>query len=77
MGEEEVRRALRKVNPNKAAGPDNVTPRVLKGCAVQLTSILSYMFNFSLMLCDVPSPWKMSCIVPVLKKKVVTEMNDL
>ena len=77
MGEEEVRRALRKVNPNKAAGPDNVTPRVLKGCAVQLTSILSYMFNFSLMLCDVPEPLENVLYCSRAEKKVVTEMNDL
>ena len=74
---EEVRKALRKVNPNKAAGPDNVTPKVLKGCADQLHGILCYIFNLSLTQCVVSSSWKMPCIVPVRKRKVVTGMNDL
>ena len=74
---EEVGKALRKVNSNKAAGPDNVTPKVLKGYADQLYEILCYIFNLSLAQCVVPSSWKMSCIVPGRKRKVVTEMNDL
>ena len=64
VGEEEVRMALTKVHPKKAAGPDGVARRVLKGCAEQLYSILCYIFNLSLAHCEVPIPWKMSCTVP-------------
>ena len=33
--EDEVRRAFQHVNPNKATGPDNIAPRVLKACESQ------------------------------------------
>ena len=62
---------------HKAAGPGCVAPRVLKGCAQQLYKFLCRIFNRSLDKCGVPSPWKMSCIIPVQKKRIVTEMKDL
>ena len=65
VGEEEVRVALTKVHPKKAAGPDGVASRALKGCAEQLYSILCYNFNLSLAHCEVSIPWKVSCIIPV------------
>ncbi|KAI3358026.1 hypothetical protein L3Q82_003047 [Scortum barcoo] len=37
----EVRRTLQRINPRKAAGPDNISGRVLKGCAYQLTEVLT------------------------------------
>ncbi len=77
ISEHAVRRALKRVNPHKAAGPDKVAPRVLKRCADQLYKILCNIFNLSLVQCEVPGVWKASCIVPVQKKKTVTGMNDL
>ncbi|KAI3376028.1 hypothetical protein L3Q82_016561 [Scortum barcoo] len=44
----EVRRTLQRINPCKAAGPDNLSGRVLKGCAHQLTEVLTDIFNTSL-----------------------------
>ncbi|KAI3368024.1 hypothetical protein L3Q82_026847 [Scortum barcoo] len=44
----EVRRTLQRINPRKAAGPDNISGRVLKGCAYQLTEVLTDIFNTSL-----------------------------
>ena len=46
VGEEEVRMALTKVHPKKAAGPDSVALRVLKGCAEQLYSIPLLYFQY-------------------------------
>ena len=37
--EDGVWRAFQHVNPNKATGPDNIAPQVLKACAEQLAYI--------------------------------------
>ena len=37
----DVQRALRKVNPRKAAGPDNIPGCVLKECADQLAYVFA------------------------------------
>jgi len=73
---EEVRTMLRRINPRKAAGPDNIPGRVLKECAQELTGVLTDIFNLSLSLATVPVCLKTSIIVPVPKKTVVESMND-
>ncbi len=37
----DVRKTLSRINPRKAAGPDNIPGRVLKDCAEQLTDVLT------------------------------------
>lgn len=41
----QVLRALRKVDPCKAVGPDHVVPRVQKACAEQLAEVYTDIFN--------------------------------
>lgn len=41
----DVRRTLLKVNPRKAAGPDNIPGRVLRDCADSLTDVLTDIYN--------------------------------
>ncbi len=48
----------------------------LKACAVQLSSIFTLIFNRSLELCEVPSCFKRSTIIPVPKKPKITGLND-
>merc|ERR1712035_80127 len=64
----QVKKQLEKLNQNKAAGPDGVSPRVLKTCSKQLCPILQHLFNTSLSQKRVPVLWKTSCLVPVPKK---------
>jgi hypothetical protein len=40
-----VDKLLSKLNPTKAAGPDNITPRVLKELAPFIAPILSHIQN--------------------------------
>ncbi|GFR93631.1 Non-LTR (Long terminal repeat) retrotransposon and domain-containing protein [Elysia marginata] len=57
-----TRRALTKLDVNKAAGPDvnkaagpnNIKPRVLKTCSNQLASIFTFIFNLSLDTLTIP-----------------------
>jgi hypothetical protein len=34
---------LQKLNPNKAAGPDNIRPKISKELAAEIASILTYI----------------------------------
>ncbi len=47
VSEDEVRRALKRVNVRKAAGPDGITGRVLRSCADQLARLFTSIFNES------------------------------
>ena len=64
---EQVRRELRRLNIRKAAGPDGISPKMLRDCADQLCEVVTHIFNLSLRLEKVPVLWKTSCVVPVPK----------
>ncbi len=57
-----------RINPRKAAGPDNIPGRVLKDCAEQLTDVLTDIFNTSLSQAVTPTCLKSTTIIPVPKK---------
>ncbi|GFR73765.1 transposable element Tcb1 transposase [Elysia marginata] len=48
IDESEVRKAMLGLKPNKAPGPGEVKPSMLKKCAEQLSSIMCEIFNMSL-----------------------------
>ncbi len=60
----------------RAPGPDCVTPVCQKSCADQLAPIFTKIFNRSLELCEVPSCFKCSTIIPIPKKSKITWLND-
>ncbi len=64
----DVRKTLSRINPRKAAGPDNIPGRVLKDCAEQLTDVLTDIFNISLSQAVIPTCLKSTTIIPVPKK---------
>ncbi len=70
--EDDVSKVFRRQKIRKAKGPDSVSPACLKACAVQLSSIFTLIFNRSLELCEVPSCFKRSTIIPVPKKSKIT-----
>ncbi|KAI3375380.1 hypothetical protein L3Q82_021869 [Scortum barcoo] len=71
----EVRRTLQRINPRKAAGPDNISGRVLKGCAYQLTEVLTDIFNTSLQQAAVPTCLKKTAtIIPIPKTTASTSL---
>ena len=43
-----VRRQLERLHQWKAAGPDGISPRILKTCASQLSPVLQHLYNLSL-----------------------------
>ncbi len=44
----EVRKYLRKIDPNKSTGRDDISPRVLKECSDQLGYPITLLFHKSL-----------------------------
>ncbi len=76
ISEDEVRQVFKKNKRRKAPGPDGVSPACLQTCADQLAPIFTQIFNRSLELCEVPSCFKRSTIIPVPKKPKITGLND-
>ncbi len=76
ISEDDVCQVFRMNKRRKAPGPDGVSPACLKTCADQLGPIFTQIFNRSLELCEVPSCFKRSTIIPVPKKPKITGLND-
>ncbi len=74
--EDDVRQVFKNNKRRKAPGPDGVSPACLKTCADQLAPIFTQIFNRSLELCEVPSCFKCSTIIPLPKKPKITGLND-
>ncbi len=66
----EVRKYLRKIDPNNTTGPDDISPRVLKECSDQLEYPITLLFNKSLAQGRIPGAWKKANITPIFKKEV-------
>ncbi|XP_078811874.1 uncharacterized protein LOC144996348 [Oryzias latipes] len=73
---EEVCIELRRLNGWKSAGPNGISPRLLKDCASELAVPLQTIFNRSLQTGCVPGLWKTSCLVPVPKVTRPVGMKD-
>ena len=65
---EGVKKLLSSLNPNKAAGPDRISSRVLKELAYKLYRPLTTLFQNSLNSGLVPNQWKSALVTPIFKK---------
>ena len=65
---QEVRDIIQIIDTSKASGPDNISGKLLKPIALELSSPLCTLFNLSLSLNSVPTIWKFANIIPILKK---------
>ena len=64
----EVENHLKNLNVHKSPGPDHLSPRILKECALELSTSLCNPFNKSFHSGSLPSHWKIAHIIPVHKK---------
>lgn len=69
VSRELVKRSLQQVKSKKAAGLDNIYPRILQECALELSLPLAHVFNLSLSSGVFPHQWKVARIQPVFKQK--------
>ncbi|KAM4580370.1 uncharacterized protein PAE49_005246 [Odontesthes bonariensis] len=72
----QVKRQLDRLHQGKAAGPDGITPWILRTCASQLSPVLVHLYNLSLSQERVPLLWKTSHVVPVPKKSRPSDPED-
>ena len=63
-----VLKLLLKLQPHKAAGPDTISPRVLKEVAHAAAPALTTIFQHSLKTGNVPSDWRTAHVAPIYKK---------
>ena len=64
-----IAKILKNLNPNKAAGPDGLTTRLLKETYSQSAEILQKIFQKSILEGTLPDDWKRASISPVYKKE--------
>ncbi|KAI8516831.1 hypothetical protein Bbelb_054120 [Branchiostoma belcheri] len=63
-----VEKLLQNLDPSKASGPDQISPRVLREIAVELAPSLAFLYQASLDQGVVPDDWKRAHVCPVFKK---------
>ena len=64
---ETVFKVLRSLDVNKAIGPDSISNRVLKECALSLSDVLCDIFNQSIKEGVFPNDWKYANLSPLFK----------
>ena len=65
---EGVYKLLKDLPVNKAAGPDDITPRLLKESAEEIAPVLASIFQQSLDEGTLPNDWLVANITPLFKK---------
>ena len=63
-----IRKLLKNLNPYKAQGPDNLSPRILKELADEISPLLQLIYTKSLDTGEVPADWRTANVSPVYKK---------
>ena len=66
--EEKVLKKLKQLNPNKACGPDQITPKLIREIAEPITPSLTKLYKESLSTSVVPGDWKQATVTPIFKK---------
>ena len=67
LNEADVYESLSSLDPTKAIGPDNISPCILRACAVPLNEPLCHLFSISLSKAVMPYEWKIHLISPIFK----------
>ena len=63
-----IEKLLKNLVPTKAAGPDGISPRVLKELAQEIAPLLGRIYRASLVTGSVPKDWRHALVSPVFKK---------
>ena len=67
IGVEGVAKQLLKLNPSKASGPDELSPRLLKLVGTELAPALQFLFQQSYDTSTVPKQWRQALVSPIFK----------
>ena len=72
-----IQKLLAKLNPNKAAGPDNIKPRILKELSNEIAPILLIIFRKSLETGEVPQDWRNANVTPYTRKVTAIRLRTI
>ena len=75
LSESAILSALEKLNPRKAAGPDEIPNRLPKECADILAYHVSSITNCSIAENRPPLAWKMAHVRPIPKVKHIVDIT--
>ena len=73
---DDVLSVLLSLDINKATGPDEIPPKILKECAHQIAPSLCLLFNQSLQHGFIPKEWKLANIIPIHKKGDISNVKN-
>ena len=76
VSKERVSRALAQLNPSKAPGQDNFSPRFLKDGATMIAEPLAHIINLSLRTSVVPGKMKIAKVIPLFKSGSKTSVEN-
>ena len=65
---QEVFKLLKNLNPNKASGPDEQSPKLLKELHKEIAPILTCIYKSSIETGIVPQDWRSATVAPIYKK---------
>ena len=68
ISEDDAYEKLCSLDISKSSGPDGWHPRFFKEAALELTKLLSVLFQKSLDAGELPAVWKVADVIPVFKK---------
>ena len=67
---------LRRLNPSKAQGPDELSPQLLKPVAEELAPALTIIFQQSYDLSSTPKDWNSAIVAPIFKKGIKSDTSS-
>ena len=67
---------LRRLNPSKAHGPDELSPQLLKLVAEELAPALTIIFQQSNDLSSTPKNWNSAIVTPIYKKGIKSDPSN-
>ena len=68
VSQQDVLKKIRALRKDAAAGPDGLTPRILKEFEAQLAIPLAILFNKSIRTGEIPEDWRKANVTPIFKK---------
>ena len=71
-----ISRSLKNLKPDKASGPDNVLPKLLKFAGDALIPSLMSLYTISMTSNVVPKTWKSANVTPLFKKEDETDKQN-
>ena len=67
---------MKALKKKKATGLDNIPAKLIKDCASEISSPVTFVLNLSLSSSTVPSDWKMAKVIPTFKSGNSRDVNN-